>query len=60
MEQDDAEARKARAERLRARIDGLTAPGEQDPEDEQQAPESARDFVERRMRELDDDEEDVR
>jgi hypothetical protein len=45
--------RKARAERLRKQIDHLAEEPAKDTEDEQPKPESAADFVHRRMREID-------
>lgn len=65
MTQDDAAASKARAERLRKQIRDLTgSDGEEEktPEDEKDAPEgtasneSPRDFINRRMRQLEEDE----
>jgi hypothetical protein len=57
MSTDDEAARKARAERLREEIDKLVSP-EGKPEEETGQPEappaeSPRDFIHRRMRELD-------
>lgn len=45
--------RKARAERLRKKIDHLTQEPEKDADDDEPKPESAADFVHRRMREID-------
>jgi hypothetical protein len=45
--------RKARAERLRQQIDHLTQEPAKDDEDDEPKPESAADFVHRRMREID-------
>jgi hypothetical protein len=45
--------RKARAERLRKQIDHLTEEPAKDAEDDEPKPESAADFVHRRMREID-------
>ena len=56
MTNDDEEARKARAARLRAQIERLKT-GEQPAglPDQPAAPHSPRDYVERRMREIDED-----
>jgi hypothetical protein len=58
MADEDEEARKARAARLRAQIERLKA-GQQPawPPDQPSAPESPRDYVERRMREVDEDQQ---
>jgi hypothetical protein len=65
MTQDDAAARKAQAKRLRKQIRDLTgSDGEEEkaPEDENETPqggaagESPRDFINRRMRQLEEDE----
>jgi len=45
--------RKARAERLRKQIDHLTEEPAKDAEDDHTKPESAADFVHRRMHEID-------
>ncbi|WP_421932041.1 hypothetical protein [Phenylobacterium sp.] len=50
---DEAARRKARADKLRAQIQRLKGGGAPPP-DEDTTPESARDFVERKMRDLDD------
>jgi hypothetical protein len=56
MANEDEEARKAQAARLRAQIERLKA-GQQpaEPPDQPSAPESPRAYVERRMREIDED-----
>jgi hypothetical protein len=58
MADEDEEARKARAARLRAEIERLKA-GQQpaEPPDQPSAPESPRAYVERRMREIDEDQQ---
>lgn len=61
MDKDDAAARKARAERLRQQISNLvnkpdTAKGGDEKDSSQESPpakESPRDFIHRRMEELD-------
>ncbi len=56
---DDAAARAARARRLRKQIDATTdakptdAVGTEPPEIPESTPESPRDFIQRRMKELD-------
>jgi hypothetical protein len=59
MASDDKEASSARAARLRSLIDRLKSgrPSEEDP-DRPSRPENPREFVERRMRELDSDRDD--
>jgi hypothetical protein len=58
MANEDEEARKAQAARLRAEIERLKA-GQQpaEPPDQPSAPESPRAYVERRMREIDEDQQ---
>jgi len=56
MATDDSAARKARADRLRARIEELKTPAEEGKPVEEKKPadkrESPRDFVHRRMKEI--------
>jgi hypothetical protein len=56
MTQEDEEARRARAERLREEIEALRE-GQGQERAGAHAPESPREFVERRMRELAEEEE---
>jgi hypothetical protein len=51
---DDAAARLLRAQRLRAQIDRLKRRGPSDAPDPGAADEAPRDFIERRMQELDE------
>jgi hypothetical protein len=54
MATEDEEARKAQADRLRAQIERLKAGP---PPDEPSAPESPRAYVERRMHEIDEEQQ---
>jgi hypothetical protein len=61
MANDDEAARKARADRLRAQIRSSKKPAAEEPAPDQSSgkpakPESPREFVERRMRELREEE----
>lgn len=56
MENDDEAARKARADRLREQIDRLKD-AETDETDDSATPESPRDFIDRRMKEFDPEDE---
>jgi hypothetical protein len=57
MQEDDEAARKARAEKLREKIDRLKVGPEEQTHDESAAPDSPREFVDRRMDEIDSKDE---
>jgi hypothetical protein len=57
MSEEDEEARKARAARLRKQIDLLREKKRSDFPDQPPDPESPREFIERRMREIDSEEQ---
>jgi hypothetical protein len=57
MSDDERTAREARANKLRERIERVK--NDEAPSDGSSEPESAREFIERRMHELDADEDDL-